>query len=715
MPSNKDPSVVQPGPGKLAAGQVPASAIAFPFGGAGDLNAHINDPIDAHMSGAIGIPELNPTTSQPLLSSAGGPYDGESVLDALTQLSDLLPLRPDKIGFNGTVPNSGIPDWTNGLTVGGLGTAVHGGWTDGGGNGIVTQYVAPVGEIGVHTISGIVYPADRGVLAVYRTTDGDFFNSVQTTLVAALWLGPNPPPGGVPGAAFNEAVRPVGQTDYTATGVGLDKITLIDRLPYLSNYPGSEYAPFSTNFSAYQLGKYSFDITLVAGDSDSYLLVHWKETFATSLASIQPANLTALTLVLANCYSAVPSHGASYGEVNRKNIFVDSDSATGASPVAITATPGGVLTTGTVSGIDFYSSTGLTFSILATANNLFTNAYRTNAVASVSVPTGFTSTTDPVQVDMADFGGGTTGYPLYDAGTPHIFDDAGPTPFSLVSPPTPVTVARYSNASEPINYASLANPFFPYASIRLYWWPSFGGAATQTATEQFLFNPIGVTNDTATLEPFNSEQYRYVSNYTAGIAAVPLLPAGGDIYPSATLLAANDGNLQVLQGYLVYPTYNFSVAPWNPTTVGGDYATVQAGDAANHKRRYVRAFNTGIARNTGKLRITGLAFSAFDTGLSAIDPAEITDHTGGAIVQIKVPGATGWLDLGRADGVPDLTKTLDFRGCRTGIAGDVYTFDTGSFTSDNGSGQFLLFVRVTLIKNGVGELLSVQEIEWLPP
>ena len=56
MPSNKDPSVVQPGPGKLAAGRVPASTIAFPFGGAGDLNAHINDPIDAHRAGPSASP-----------------------------------------------------------------------------------------------------------------------------------------------------------------------------------------------------------------------------------------------------------------------------------------------------------------------------------------------------------------------------------------------------------------------------------------------------------------------------------------------------------------------------------------------------------------------------------------------------------------------------------------------------------------------------------
>lgn len=710
MPSNKDPSVVQPGPGKLAAGQVPASAIAFPFGGAGDLAAHIADPIDAHMSGAIGIPELYPPTGQPLLSTAGGPYDGESVLDALAALSDLLPVRPDKIGFNNpAIPNSGLTNWTPALTVGG--SAIHGGWTNGAA-GIVTKYLTPAGSLGVQNISGVVYPADRGVLALYRTTDGDFFNSVQTTLEMALWLGANPPPAGIPGAAFNEATRTTGQPDYTPSLAGLDKITVIDRLPYLSNYPGLEYTPYNTNFTSYQLGKYSFDITLIAGDNDSYLLVHWKETYATSLAAIQPASLTALTLTAGNCYSAVPSDPTSYETVNRLNIFLDTNSGTGPTPSVITSSPVGVVSSTRYSGISHYNSAGLRFDITAKATGLFTDSYFTNSIVTGSVPTGFTSTVTPVQVDMSVFGGLVHNINLYD--NTQIVNDAGGLPFTLVSPPNSGITARFEEPLQIIGGAANVIPF-PYGNLTILWQGTFSGPAPQVSAERYLYNPVGAALTTDTFEPFNDESYRYISSYTAGTAAAPILPAGGDVYPSATLLASSDGNLQVLSGRLVYPSIDFSLAPINPITAGGDYAAVLAGDVASEKRRYVRAFDTGIPRNTGKLRITGLAFAAFDAGLAPIDLAEVADHPGGAIVQIKVPGASGWLDLGRADGVPDLNKAADFRGCRTGIAGDVYSFDTGLFTSDNGSGKFLLFVRVTFIKNGTGETLDLQEIEWLPP
>ena len=58
MPSTRDPSLsVFPGPGRLPAFTVPASALIFPPGGGGSsaaLEAHITDPIDAHMLTAIG-------------------------------------------------------------------------------------------------------------------------------------------------------------------------------------------------------------------------------------------------------------------------------------------------------------------------------------------------------------------------------------------------------------------------------------------------------------------------------------------------------------------------------------------------------------------------------------------------------------------------------------------------------------------------------------
>ena len=707
MPSNKSPSVLNPGPGRLSANQVPASALSFPITG-GDLSAHINDLTDAHMAGAIGVPETNPTTGQPLLSSAGGPYDGESTMDALTLLSDLFPVRPDRLGFDGGVANSGLPNWSAALTVGG--NALRGAFTKSGAS-VVTKYLTPVGSVGTHTVTGNLYPADRGVLALYSTTNGDFFNSAQTTLLGALWLGPNPAPSGLAGSAFVESTRTTGQSDYTASNVGLDIISLIDRLPYLSNYPGSEYTPFGSNFSGYQLAKYSFPVTLVSGDSASRLLVHWKEGYANSLAAIQPAALTALTLVAANCYSAVPAQASEFDTVVRRNIYVDAQSGSSPSGVTLTSSPAGTVTTSPLSGINYYNSTGFQVNLLSTVNNLFQNSYLTNSVASVSVPAGFTSSDPIAEVLMGEFGGVTTPYQLFDASPARVVNDAGGAPFSLVSPPALGSVARFVHATHPTATAP-AEPTFPYSRPTIRWKGAFAGDLDTLTTERYLFNTGFSGFDSTTLEPFCSETYRYVGSYAASTASAPMLPAGGDDYNSTVSLPA--GELQVQAGRLVYPSENFTSAVYYPANAGRNYATILAGDALNTKRRYIRAFDTGIARNTGRLRITGVAFADFEAGVS-VDPGEITDHTGGMVVQIKVPGATGWLDLGRDSGAPDLDKSQDFRGCLTGASGDVYSFDTGSFTSDNGSGVFLLFVRVTLIKNGVGQTLNVQEIEWLPP
>jgi hypothetical protein len=57
MPSTRNPVViVNPGPGRLPTNTVPASALIFPPGGGSDaaLQAHIVDPVDAHMASAIG-------------------------------------------------------------------------------------------------------------------------------------------------------------------------------------------------------------------------------------------------------------------------------------------------------------------------------------------------------------------------------------------------------------------------------------------------------------------------------------------------------------------------------------------------------------------------------------------------------------------------------------------------------------------------------------
>jgi len=721
MPSNKSPTVVNSGPGRLAAGMVPSSALSFPIGGgSGDLETHIQDPVDAHMSWAVGLPELNPITGQPLLSSAGGPYDGESVMDALTALSDLLPVKPDRIGYDvGGIPNSGLTNWSNSLTVGGSGTAIHGGFKSGTA-AIVTKYLTPAGSVGNQTVGGMVFPADRGVLAVYKSTSGSF-GVPDTTLLYALWLGSAASaPAGIPSASFVEATRATGQPDYVASNTSLDYVNLTARLPYLNSYPGGQYTAFSSNFYAYQLGKYNFPVSISSGNTGSYLFVHWKETHATTLSAIEPINLTNGNLIASKCYSAVPADSAAYENVVRTNVFADALSGSGPTGLTITTAPAGDTVTNYLSGIQYYTSTTFRVNVSSTAGNVFSNSFLTNTVASASVPAGFESALPIVQAVMSGFNGATQSFPLFDGS--NVVNNSGGSPFTLVNPPDTSAVALFSNATQTALtvVSPLPKPVYPYAQVVVRWRGSFSNYVDATSTERYLVDPAyaEATLTTETKDSFVKENYRYVSSYTASLASAPIIPQGADVFGST--YAVSSADLQLYSGRLVYPTVNFNASSIRPVQdASRDYSATYAGDPSGTKRRYVRAFNTGIARNAGKIQLTGLTAAAF-TATIAIDPNELTDHAGGAIVQIKVPGVTGWLDLGRSDGVPDNDKTQNFRGCKVGVveAGGVttVTYSTGSaMTQPNSEGKFILFVRVTLIKNGTGETLSVQAVDWLPP
>lgn len=716
MPSTKDPNTtVNPGPGKVPAGTVAASALLVPPGGGGGagLEAHITDPTDAHMASAIGINPFYPPTGEPLLSSVGGVIDGESVLDFIAAVKDLLPLRPDQLGFNSvTVPNSGQPTWTS---------SGNGGFARGT-DVIPTRYVFANGTANLLS-QGILYPADRGVLALYHTTTtGDYFDSANTTLVAALWLGASPSPAGIPDAAFVEASRTGAQAAYTSSGAGIDLINLTNRLPYLENYTpyGSVYANYPDDFFRYQLATFSVTRPLAAGDAGSFLLVHWREGFAVSLAAIQPVNLTALTLVGANVYSAVPSAGnfdtGNIATINRHNTFRDTQSGTVPTGVSFTAAENGVPTTAPLSGVQHYTGAGLSWTVDVRVDDLFRNSFYLGTVASPpNLPTGFTTDYPPIRFDFSGWGGGDLDVSYFQ------LQPTGGSPYSITVSPQPADQAQYVNGSltivAPTNYTRVGSGWSQLLVLMSKPFQNVGDYADPNRIWMYNSFPQsgGSTASTTVLEPFVDEKYRYVSTYAAGVALVPLIPAGGDDFNSATVLAASGADLQVVGSRLVYPQVDYSLGIVRP--VGQpNYAAVLAADPGNHIRRYVRAVNTGIARNTGKIRIRGLAQSAFASS-GAFTGNEVTDHPGGAILQIKVPGGTGWLDLGRPKGDPDLT-TADGRGCRTSltVAGSdlILGFDTTVFTGNNGAGDFPLFIRISFIK-GAGTSLRVDEIEWQAP
>jgi len=709
MPSSKNPiTVVVPGPGKLPANVANASALLFPAGGASgvSISSHITDPTDAHMSSAIGVAATDPVTSEPLLESAGGIIRGESVFDFIRQFKDLAPIPPNTLGSDDpTTPNSGAPYWGDPISL----TGVNGAWSQDSTHGRVTRSLMPAFGV-TNTITGFLYPADRGVLAIYKTTATNFFDSANTTLVGALWLGGSTSPAySVPYAGFDEALRAVGQADYSPSQSGIDTITLQYRGPQSTNSMGGNYSPYPQNFSAYQIAEYRYSFNIASGDNGSYLLIHWKESYATTLASIQPAGLTSLTFVEANCYSATPS-SSFFENVIRTSIYADA-TATLPTSVSLTTAPAGTVTTALTSGVPYYNSSNLAFTITGIANNLFANSYYTNTNVTLAVPQGYTSTTTPIAIDWSDFGGPVHAFDLF-ASPSYIFNNATSSSFSNGNPPMPGTVVKFNGVALQVLGSS---PQWPHAVIRLQYQAAFRSPLVVQSTEKYMYNSLSLPASTNTLELFSDEVYRHVGSFTAASSTTPIIPVGGNKYTSATVITSNNGELQCSLGYLTYPSVNYT-SGYFPAT-GPDYAAVFSGDSSTHIRRYIRAFDTGFPTSTGKLRLRGLNPADFASGGVAYTGAEVADHPGGAIVQVKVPGVTGWLDVGRAKGDPDLT-TVDFHGCRTRltisptIVENVYVeYDTTLPTVNNGSGRYLIFVRVSYIKS-TGNVRVLSELEW---
>ncbi len=737
MPSTKDPNiVVQPGPGLLPAGVVPASSLLFiPGGGASAaLQVHINNPHDAHFAHAIGVdpyyPPLSGPTVDPILTSVGGVVDGESVLDFINQFKALIPVRPNSIGFSTAPGGTGVPSWgtLNALGVG-PGTSVTGGYANGT-NVTFSHFLVPTGSATFAT-SGIIFPADRGVLAFYSTTAGNFFNSGQTTLVAALSLN-DTAPAGIPNAAFNESLRAVEQVNYVASDAGLDFFSLTFRLPYLTSYasyPGTPFGPFSNNFPSYQLAVFALAAQAVAtGNAQSFLLVHWKETYATTLTAIQPTNLTLSTLTGTNCYSAVPVAGnfddntQPVYNVNRHNVFRDSNSGSAPVGTSFVSSPTGTLTTQYLSGVQYYNSTGLAFNVDIQATGLFANSFQTGSSDSPpNVPTQFHSAFDPIQMNFTNFGGSVFPIPYY-----AMKKHGGGSAYTDTNSPQPSDTGEYTNAALAIY---LPAPFMPtggYAQLPANLRTPFLETVYTDPNKYLLDTYAPGAESTTVYEPLVDEYYRYFTSFDpTSSATVPIVPSGGNVFPSSTPFVTAGGDLQVVGNELIYPQTNYDVATFLPAqTSAQNYSGFPGGDGANHLRRYLRAVDTGFATAVGWIRLRGLAQAAFTTN-AAYNGTETTGHlTGGAIVQIKVPGASGsdWLDIGRQSGDPGLVGPLGtspFYGCQTNVVingSDIYVkYQSGTITtSNNGSGNFLLFVRISLI-NGAGTSLILDQFEWYGP
>jgi len=510
MPRSVDPSEITTGSGSASPGTVSQSAIGPGIGPVTSaLDSHLSDPSNAHRASAISI--------QDIFSR----YISGDVEGALGELAALVPPSPGGIGSAGPpwlgAANSGVPDWgilklwdgalplstenaaraiypyywrspvsvadlgidpitdetynvedgANIYTGGGDGLAHSGFVTMSMGGGAADGYpswrILPTiplsvgGDIGC-VVSGIVSPADRGVVALVRWEAGD--TSVPAAAVtsadvldrcpAALLLGLGLADGGAgcdgdPGGIFVEGTTPyvfpgrasgqynldeihgttpaagqvrlltnpaagitpvagglpiLGATSI-ATGGGTDGNFFAYRLPYLKDYSegtgliytplaerarfftsilpaatseteqAGDYANFTENFWAIQIGRYRHRFTIATGAAGalrrdaSYALVHFRreeffEAFVRDGVVPTDAQVYSVNLISWSGAAQVPNLADSLGDVsapamvNRAEITEDPTAATPAFVSGNLVIGFGTAPAVMVSGIGYY-------------------------------------------------------------------------------------------------------------------------------------------------------------------------------------------------------------------------------------------------------------------------------------------------------------------------------------------------------------------------
>ncbi|MDP8238625.1 MAG: hypothetical protein P9X24_06015 [Candidatus Hatepunaea meridiana] len=178
-------------------------------------------------------------------------------------------------------------------------------------------------------------------------------------------------------------------------------------------------------------------------------------------------------------------------------------------------------------------------------------------------------------------------------------------------------------------------------------------------------------------------------NYRLPLAAYDSIPGSIiDQWISANVIS--NGNAQIA-GSLIYPVTNYS-SGYTPNAGQPDYSSSFTGD-----QQYLRAFrDTGDPHNSGILRLVGLLLTDIQAG-------------GDVKVEIKLPGSTGWLDLGEPYDAGSFQGD-DGDGCRTSVNGNQFGWSAGT-NSTAGSG-YMVIVRITLKNSSAPVITELQMMGW---
>lgn len=305
-----------------------------------------------------------------------------------------------------------------------------------------------------------------------------------------------------------------------------------------------------------------------------------------------------------------------------------------------------LISTKYLSGVRYYSL-GDTFRIAFSAFNIFNNTYS---------PT-------PAKIDMS-------GIQSYDV----AYDDP-----NISGPNSPPQIGDFfdfngillmnDHNEYSIDARALVSTFDPFGS----------GATNQSSSVHRLVNTYSMNISTNLTESFLDEFYRLPDgNYNS-----PLTQRTG-LWNSETSL--QNGQALIYDQKLKYANINFSA--YKPTQAL-NYSTFTG------LQTYYRSFYKNVPKNNGTFILRGITIQELTTGQLLID--------------LKIPGVTGWLSLNTNYDIVTFTGS-DGDGCFLNYdGGEQFTYSSGTFST--ASSGYTIVLRITIPNSSAPELEYI-ELLW---
>jgi|GEM_PF-2625923 len=334
---------------------------------------------------------------------------------------------------------------------------------------------------------------------------------------------------------------------------------------------------------------------------------------------------------------------------NTTTLFVDNESSR-PSIGDVNAVEGATVNFKYLSGVKFYGL-NTEFDITVSADYLFEYTYIENDLIEISMP------------------GGTI--------TLDIWDDANisiPPQYDDLFSATKTLVLNQSNVST-TDGSIETTPYDPW-----------GEGISSINAETRLINTYGNVS-TELNDIFQDENRRLPSSYNFDNASGSLTGQ----WDSTALLS--NGDAQVFNGSLVYPSGNSSTYPNPDQNSSLDYSTF-SGDQVYYRSMY----QASTPHNSGQLQLDNITWSAISNG--------------NVKVEIKLPSQSGWLDLGKDYNAAIFSGT-DGDGAMTGHSqsGNSLIINWTAGTLSTANSGYRYFVRITLANNS-NSITRIAEIGW---